>query len=105
MEEFIVLGIVVVLFTSLGILFLSGRGSFLIAGYNTMAKKKKEKYDEKALCRFVGWLLIIISLCVILLSIGMYLEKDWIIHGGTIFMLAIVIGSLTYANTNNRFKK
>lgn len=31
-----------------------GKGSWLIAGYNTASKKEKEKYDEKKLCRAVG---------------------------------------------------
>jgi len=35
--------------------FLMGKGSFLIAGYNTASKQEKEKYDEKKLCRVMGW--------------------------------------------------
>jgi len=37
------------------------RGAFLIAGYNTMSAAKKAQYDTRALCRFVGCLLIALS--------------------------------------------
>ena len=46
--------IVVVLFAILSTVLLSGRGSWLIAGYNTASKKEKEKYDQKKLCRVTG---------------------------------------------------
>lgn len=38
----------------LSIILLSGRGSFLIAGYNTADKEEKARYDEKKLCRVSG---------------------------------------------------
>ncbi|MHC8514953.1 DUF3784 domain-containing protein [Sporosarcina sp. ITBMC105] len=37
------------LFIIFGIIFSSGIGAFLIAGYNTMPAREKEKYDEVAL--------------------------------------------------------
>ena len=36
----------------MGIVLFTGHGSWLLAGYNTMKKEKREKYDEKKLCRF-----------------------------------------------------
>ena len=44
--------IFVAVFVILGIIFLCGKGSFLIAGDNTASKVEKEKIDEKQLCRF-----------------------------------------------------
>jgi drug/metabolite transporter (DMT)-like permease len=41
--------ILAVLFAVLGIIFLCGKGSFLIAGYNTASDEEKAKYDEKRL--------------------------------------------------------
>ena len=43
-----------VLMALLSVYLLSGRGSFLIAGYNTSSKEEKAKYDEKKLCYTVG---------------------------------------------------
>ncbi len=45
---------VTALFVGLGVLFSKGKGAFLIAGYNTMSKEKKARYDKNALCRFMG---------------------------------------------------
>ena len=38
------------LFLVMGIVLFCGKGSWLIAGYNTMSPQEKEKYDEKKLC-------------------------------------------------------
>lgn len=50
------------LFLALGILFLLGKGSFLIAGYNTSSKAEKAKYDEKKICRYAGIAMLIASI-------------------------------------------
>lgn len=42
------------LFILLGIVFLRGKGSFLIAGHNTLPPEEKAKIDEKKLTRFMG---------------------------------------------------
>ena len=47
--------IVFVIFAALSITLLSGHGSWFISGYNTATKEEKEKYDEKKLCRTMGW--------------------------------------------------
>ena len=46
----------------LSIVFFMGKGSFLIAGYNTSSKKVKARYDEKKICLFVGIAMLIIAL-------------------------------------------
>ena len=56
----IILG-TILLFFLLGVLFSMGRGAVLIAGYNTASKAEKEKYDEKALCRFMGKLMFALA--------------------------------------------
>ena len=37
---------ILVLFFLLGLLFARGKGAGLIAGYNTMSAREKEKYDK-----------------------------------------------------------
>ena len=46
--------VMVALFAVLSILLLSGKCSWLIAGYNTASEKEKQAYNEKRLCRVVG---------------------------------------------------
>ncbi|MCA5959355.1 DUF3784 domain-containing protein [Blautia sp. RD014234] len=45
----------------IAVILLMGKGSFLIAGYNT--SRNKEKYNEKRLCRVVGGGLGVIAPC------------------------------------------
>ena len=54
--------IVVILFLLIGMYMLTGRGSFLIAGYNMMSQEQKQKYNEKRLCRFTGVMIILAAL-------------------------------------------
>ena len=51
---FIIFGIIIALMIVMSVFLLNGKGAFLIAGYNTMSKKRKALYDEKAMCRFAG---------------------------------------------------
>lgn len=55
----------------LSIILLSGRGSWLIAGYNTMSKEKQNKYDSKKLTRATGIMTIIISLALLALAFSL----------------------------------
>ncbi|MDR0373340.1 MAG: DUF3784 domain-containing protein [Nitrososphaerota archaeon] len=100
-----VFGIVIVLLLVMAGFLLKGKGSFLIAGYNTMSKEEKEKYDTKGLCRFVGWLLIVCSLAMALFPVGIYFEIYWLTYCGSALMLVGTIGAVIYANTGKRFRK
>lgn len=53
--------IVPIIFLILSILLLSGKGAWLIAGYNTLSKDEKKRVDEKRLCREVGILLLVLA--------------------------------------------
>ncbi|WP_260733858.1 DUF3784 domain-containing protein [Macrococcoides caseolyticum] len=43
-------------------LYVNRTWRFLIAGYNTLPKEQKQKYDEKRLCRFTGVMVILAAL-------------------------------------------
>ncbi len=43
----IVYGSLFLLFVVLGVIFLSGKGAFLIAGYNTASNTERAKFNEK----------------------------------------------------------
>lgn len=45
------LSVVIALFAVLSVLFLMGKGSWLIAGYNTASEKEKQQYNKRRLCR------------------------------------------------------
>ena len=87
-----------------GLTMLKGKGAMLIAGYNTMPKHKREKYDEKALCRFVGKLLISMVPCLALTIAGEYFKLAWLVTGPIVLSIVLLIGGVIYVNTGNRFK-
>lgn len=60
--------IIVALFLVLTIILLSGKGGFLIAGYNTASKEEKAKYNEKKLCRVMGAGMGIITMVLAILA-------------------------------------
>lgn len=83
-----------ILFVILTIILLSGRGSFLVAGYNTLSKDEKEKFDKKALSRQAGWVLLLIDIPVIILTILDYSGKMrdlYAIIAGVYIILVVVI--------------
>ena len=57
------------IFTVLSIVLLSGHGSWFISGYNTASKEEKEKYDEKKLCRTMGFGMSVIA--ILTLTMGL----------------------------------
>jgi hypothetical protein len=67
----------------MGAILCAGRGSFLIAGYNTMPADGKAKWNEKRLCQSTGKMLIGTSVWVGAICLFSYL-------GATMFALATI---------------
>ena len=63
-----VLYLVVALFAVISLLLL-GKGSWLIAGYNTATEEEKERYDKKRLCRVVGGGMAIITAVLAVMAV------------------------------------
>ncbi|MDF2907288.1 MAG: hypothetical protein K0R34_2609 [Herbinix sp.] len=100
----VVSGFIVLLIIGIGLILRSGRGAFLISGYNMLSREQRAKYDEKALCRFVGNMLFIIIFFLVFAVIGGIYDLTWLIALSTTAIFGFTIGCLIYANTNNRFK-
>ena len=96
---------VIALFAGLGALFSKGKGAFLIAGYNTMSRAKKARYDQRALCRFMGKLMFAMALCWVPVALGTLLEWEWLYLAGIAAYLIVVAGGVIWANTGRRFQK
>jgi preprotein translocase subunit SecG len=97
--------VVVVIFVILGIVFLNGKGSFLIAGYNTASKAKKEKIDEKKLCNYTGKLMFVLAGCFLIIAASDIFCKMWLLWTGLVLFLAAAIGGIVFMNTGNRLKR
>lgn len=81
-----ILYLIVLLFASIGILFLFGKGSWLIAGYNTASQQQKQHYDEDKLMRIMGIGMLAFAVLLFLMAIGVL--KQAIV----IAIIGIVIG-------------
>lgn len=105
MADLIVCGALAVLFLVLGGVFLAGHGARLIAGYNTMPKKERERYDERALCRFMGRLMFFCAACMLLTGADSLWPGKGLRTAGMIWLVIGALGAVIYANTGNRFLK
>lgn len=96
---------VLVLCLALGIILYNGKGSMLIAGYNTMSPERREEIDEQALCRFVGKIMFADAGAIGLLALNQgFLKIDILQNLGIFLLLAVPVSGIIYANTGGRFK-
>lgn len=89
----------------LGFFIRRGKASWLIAGFNTLSKEEKEKYDVKALSSFVSNILFACAAVEVIEARAQYLNNIPVVVAGFIILGMLVIGAAVYANTGNRFKK
>ena len=101
----IIHGILVGLFLLLGIVFFNGKGSFLIAGYNTASKAEREKIDEKKLCGYMGKLMFAFAGCFLILMASDILGEMWLLWLGLALFFGVGIGGVIYINTGSRLKR
>ena len=99
--ELIAAFILSVLFIAIGIVMLTGHGAFLIAGLNSISEDEKEKYDSKALCKFIGKILLPIGIVTPVLI----LRVSWIPFVYAAIVISLVVFAAIYASTRNRFRK
>lgn len=104
-SEALAIGAVAIVMVLLGLYMLQGKGSFLIAGYNTMPKEEKAKYDGPAMARFIGKLLFALAFTMLFWLAGMLLEKSWMFYIGVALFLGFTGAALLYMNTGDRFLK
>lgn len=95
--------IVTVSFVLLGLYFSTGKGGFLIAGYNTSSKEAKAKINESKLCKFMSKFMFILAACWLLITLGQIVKI--LLKLGIVLFIAATIFSLIYMNTGDRFKK
>ena len=104
-EAFIIVGVIALIFIGMAIPLLMGKGAFLIAGYNTLSEKEKEKYDQVALCKFMGKILLPIGITCPLIAIGGKYDIPLLIALFFVVTIGLTAFALYYCNTKNRFRK
>lgn len=85
--------LVVAILVMISIILLTGKASFLIAGYNMLPKEIKQKYNTKRLCRVVGGGSSVIA---VILGVATFYRFEmppaisWIIPWGLFATIAVV---------------
>lgn len=92
------------LFFLLGIFLINGKGAFLIAGFNTMPKEKKEQYNELAVCKLFGKTMFVSAFSVVLWIISDNYELNWLLIIGTVLFVGSIVFTLIYVNIGAKFK-
>ncbi len=101
----IILLLVFAALVALGIVFLRGKGTFLISGCNSFSKSEKENIDEKKLCRFMAKFMFALSACWLVMITGFAVGIKPIAWWGMLLFLAVAIAGVILANTGGCFKK
>lgn len=96
---------IALLFLLLGLFLSKGKGAFLLAGYNTLPPKEKAKYDELAVCLFMSKVMYGLSFSLFLWGLSALFEITILFIIGSALFVSIVIFTLVYVNTGERFKK
>ena len=80
-------------FVLLGVVFASGKGTGLIAGYNTATAEEKANYDKKKLCKAMSRLMFALAGCWLVTASSEIFKKIallWI--GLALFVAAAIAG-------------
>lgn len=101
----IVHGCAVLLFVMLAIVFFRGKGASLIAGYNTASPEEKAKFDEKALCRAMGGMMLACAACFGLLILSDVLQSMALLWIGLAAFILVTIAGVIYMNTSKKVKR
>ena len=94
-----------VLFIVLGIVFLCGKGAFLIAGYTPPPSEEEAKVYEAKLTKFMGKLMFALAACWLVVASSEVFQTMllfWI--GLGLFSITAIVGA-AYANTRDRFRR
>lgn len=86
------------LFVLLGIVFASGKGTGLIAGYNTATAGEKANYDKKKLCKAMSRLMFALAGCwMVNAASEIFKEIALLWIGLALFLIVSVVGAV-YVN-------
>jgi len=94
----IVVWVIAILFLILSLVLLSGRGGFLISGYNTSSPVKKAQYDEKKLCRVTGVGMLFITILLFVMAALEDAMPDWFVG---FFLIATMFDCLAMMIISN----
>lgn len=95
----IVFGAVALLFLALGVGFSRGKGQGLIAGYNTMSAREREKVDEKKLMRVMSRGMFALVGCTAVSLVGLLTGVRPLLYAGFVLFIVAIVVLVIRANT------
>ena len=89
-----------------GFILFFGEASEMIAGYNTMSKEEKSKWNDKLMSKFIGGTLtigaIILIVGGILIQINIFPIVSMVLSWS--IFISLIVFLLIYVNTSKRFR-
>ena len=86
-------------FLAISIFLFLGKGSWLIAGYNTASAEEKAKYNEKKLCKAIGTITLIAALLLYIMSYLGYRVELGFMDENQMLPFAIVVIVVVFSAT------
>jgi fatty acid desaturase len=99
---------VTVLLFLIGVFIKYKKVTWLISGYNTSSKEKKEEYDIEKLCRYMGNFVMLLAVCWGIMTIFGFIFEQYIAQImiiGTVVFTIVIVGGVIFLNTGGRVKK
>lgn len=110
MRANMLIGIVVMLIFSIpmvifSIVLLTGRGASLLAGFNEMSPAERAGWNTKAMCRFMGVVLLVFTILLAVSALSAFSGVIWLMWSAFGVAVAELIGGVIYLNKSGRFRK
>lgn len=86
--------IIVIVLAVISILTFTGKGAFLIAGFNILREEEKRKYNVAALCKVVGsgiGIITVITALIVYFNGELPSAISWIVPWGMLGTISLMI--------------
>lgn len=94
--------IAALLFLILGIVFACGKGTFLIAGYNTLPEEKKARYDARKILREMSRMMFSCVGCMAVGILGSIVDAPWLVVLGVVLTVLVIVFFLIRINRESK---
>lgn len=94
--------IAALLFLVLGIVFACGKGTFLIAGYNTLPEEKKARYDARKILRDMSRMMFSCVGCMVVGILGSIVDAPWLAALGIVLTAPVIVFFLIRINRESK---
>ena len=88
----------------LGVVFAYGKGTGLIAGYNTATAEEKAKYDKKKLCKAMSRLMFALAGSWLVIASSEIFKKIALLWIGLALFLVVSVVGAVYVNRGTKIE-